>query len=217
MAAMCNLYSITKARDAVRSLFCVSDNRAAAFDPLPSVFPGQGAPVVRRAGDGSLELLPMSWGFVLPQPGKTARRITNARDDKVLDSPFWRGSLDDRRCLVPATSFAEPKGQRPAIWHWFALDHSRPVFAFAGLWRPFRGRLRPDGEFVELDTFAFLTTVPNEIVKPIHPTRMPVMLTTAAEFDLWMSGSTEQAFALARPFPAQAMMIVATGDTADDA
>ena len=102
----------------------MSDNRAAAFEPLPAIFPGHMAPVVRRAADGERELSLLSWGFVLPQKGRVARRVTNARDDKVRTSGFWRGSFEERRCLVPVTSFAEPQGKRPAVWHWFALDET---------------------------------------------------------------------------------------------
>lgn len=214
---MCNLYSITKAREAVRRLFNVSDNRAAAYDPLPAVFPGHSAPIVRRADDGELELVPMSWGFVLPQKDKAAKRITNARDDKVLDSRFWRASFEERRCLVPVTSFAEPKGKAPAVWHWFALDDSRPVFAFAGLWRSHRGRLKPDGDLVEMDTYSFMTTQPNAVVKPIHPNRMPVMLTSEADYDCWLNGTADEAFALARPYPADGMKIIHKGEKSDPA
>jgi putative SOS response-associated peptidase YedK len=66
--------------------------------------------VVRVTADGERELVPMSWGFVLPQDGKVARRVTNVRDDKIMASRFWRGSFEERRCLVPATSFCEPNG-----------------------------------------------------------------------------------------------------------
>ena len=31
-----------------------------------------------------------------------------------------------------AIPFAEPKGKKPAVWHWFASDKERSVFAFAG-------------------------------------------------------------------------------------
>ena len=37
----------------------------------------------------------MSWGFVLPQPGRAPRRVTNVRDDKARASGFWRDT--DRR------------------------------------------------------------------------------------------------------------------------
>ncbi len=42
----------------------------------------------------------------------------------------------ERRCLVPATSFCEWTDSRPKVTHWFALDECRPLFAFAGIWRP---------------------------------------------------------------------------------
>ena len=50
---MCNLYSMTRAREAVLRLFKVSDNRAEQFDSLPAIFPGYKAPVVRKADDGA--------------------------------------------------------------------------------------------------------------------------------------------------------------------
>ena len=216
---MCNLYSQTKAREAVARLFRVSDNRAAAFEPLPAIFPGHLAPVVRRAGDGEREIALLSWGFVLPQKDRAAKRVTNARDEKVRTSGFWRGSFEERRCLVPVTSFAEPKGQRPAVWHWFALkgDESRPLFAFAGLWRNWKGPLKRDAEPVEMDVYAFLTTSPNEVVRPIHPTRMPVMLSRADQFDAWLEGLADEAYQLARPIAPSAMYIVSKGDKKDAA
>ena len=133
---MCNLYSMTRSRDEVARLFRVSHNRAAAFEPLRAIFPGHIAPVVRRAADGGRELSLLSWGCVRLQPGRAPKRVTNVRDDDVA-SPFWRDSFEQRRCLVPASSFCEPKGERPATWHWFALtgEEPRPLFAFPGLWR----------------------------------------------------------------------------------
>lgn len=216
---MCNLYSQTKAREALIRLFHVSENRAAAFDPLPAIFPGHNAPVVRLADDGARELSMLSWGFVLPQKGKAAKRVTNARDEKVRVSNFWRGSFEERRCLVPVTSFAEPKGKAPAVWHWFGLkgDDPRPLFAFAGLWRKWKGPLKPDTEPVELDIYAFLTTTPNEVVKPIHPNRMPVLLGDDDAFETWLNGTPKEAFRLARPYPAEAMQIVHQGEKQDAA
>lgn len=213
---MCNLYSMTANREAIIHMFRVGHNRAAAFEPSPAIFPGHQAPVVRSSDDNDRELVTMSWGFVLPQTGKAAKRITNARDDKVSSSRFWQSSFTTRRCLVPVTSFCEPKGRAPAVWHWFALDEVRTPFAFAGIWRPFSGRLRTEAELVEMDTFAFLTTMPNAIVAPIHPTRMPVMLVGEDEMDTWLEGSSEEAFALACPYPDEGLRIVQTGADKQD-
>ncbi len=82
---MCNLYSMTRAREAVLRLFRVSHNRAQSFEPLPAIFPGNSAPIVRQAEDGERELVVANLGFVLLQDGRAPRRVTNVRDDKVLD------------------------------------------------------------------------------------------------------------------------------------
>jgi putative SOS response-associated peptidase YedK len=64
----------------------------------------------------SLSLI--SWqvdGFVLLQKDKAPKRVTNIRDDKA-QTKFWRTSFEQRRCLVPASSYCEPKGEKPATW-----------------------------------------------------------------------------------------------------
>lgn len=207
---MCNLYSELKPRQAVRDLFHVSDNRAATFDPLAAIFPAGDAPIVRAAEDGEREIAVLSWGFPLLMTGKPPKRVTNVRDDK-LASPFWADSFRNRRCLVPATSFAEPKGRRPATWHWFALSEERPLFAFAGVWRRYRGPLTAGGESVTVEVYAFMTTAPNPLVATVHPSRMPVMLTQPEEWECWLNGPAEEARALVRTFPAQEMAIVQSG------
>ena len=210
---MCNLYSQTRSQEAVRRLFRVSSNRAASVEPRDAIFPGHTAPVVRSAQDGERELVELSWGFVLPQVGKAPRRVTNTRDDKV-ESSFWRDSFQQRRCLVPASSFCEPNGDvKPATWHWFALagDDPRPLFAFAGLWRRHFGPLKKDGPSVELDVFSFMTTTPNALVETVNHERMPVLLTTEVDHAAWLDGSTEDAFALCRPYPPELMRLVQSG------
>lgn len=212
---MCNLYSQTKNTEAIRRLFKVSHNRAVDVEPKAALFPAQDAPVVRLAADGERELVHMNWGFVLPQKEKVAKRVTNARDENVRASRFWNTSFAERRCLVPVTSFSEPKGKKPAVWHWFALGDDRPLFAFAGIWRSFKGKLKTDGEPVEMDTYAFLTTTPNAVVQPIHPNRMPVLLAGEDAHKSWISGTEDEAYALARPYPAEKMKVVAKGDKQD--
>ncbi len=216
---MCNLYGLHKPRNQLGARFRISDNRAVVYDPLDAIFPGYVAPVVRSAADGERELVTMSWGFVLLQDGRAPRRVTNVRDDKILTSGFWRGSFEERRCLVPATSFCEPNGDvKPATWHWFALkgDEPRPLFAFPGIWRRYRGPVKKGGPNVELDVYAFMTTTPNSLVATINHERMPVLLTTDEQFDTWMGGTPKEAFALAREYPADRMHIVREGFDKED-
>lgn len=210
---MCNLYSLTKSTTAIASLFRVPHNRAQQVDPLPAIFPGWSAPVIRQAADGERELLAMSWGFVLLQEGKAPRRVTNTRDDK-MQSRFWRNSFEQRRCLVPATSFCEPHdGRKPATWHWFALkgDEPRPPFAFAGIWQRWKGPIKKGGENVELDVYSFMTTEPNSATSSINHERSPVLLTTDEQRDAWLLGTPAEAAALVRPIAGNSLAIVQEG------
>ena len=106
---MCNLYSLNKKRDMVARFFRVSHNRTAAFKPTGAIFARHIAPVVRCSDDGEREIVTMSWGFILVQNGRAPRPVTNVRDDKILSIRFWMRSFEERRCLVPATSFCEPQ------------------------------------------------------------------------------------------------------------
>ncbi len=95
----------------------------------------------------------------------------------------------------------------------------RPLFAFAGQWTPWRGVRGPKSAPVEgeHELFGFLTTDANAIVAPIHPKAMPVILTSAAEVDLWLAAETLDALALQRPLPDDALRIVAQGERSDSA
>jgi putative SOS response-associated peptidase YedK len=211
---VCNLYSLNKKRDMVARFFRVSHNRSAAFEPVSAIFPGHVAPVVRQSADGQRQMALMSWGFVLLQKDRAPRRVTNVRDDKITESRFWRGSFEERRCLVPASSFCEPNGDvKPATWHWFGLRGSdeRPLFAFPGIWRRYQGPLKKDGPKVDIEVYAFLTTTPNKLVGAINHERMPVILTREDEFDAWLNGAPHLAFALAREYPPDQMRIVQEG------
>lgn len=217
--AMCNLYSNTRSRDEIRGLFRVSGNRAYAFEPMPAIFPKSVAPIVRLAPDGEREMVPATWGFPLLQKGYAPRPVTNVRDDKVLTSPFWRPSFEARRCLVPASSYCEPDDQKPAGWHWFGLKDAaqpRPLFAFPGIWKRYKGPLKKDGEPVEVDVYAFMTTTPNELTATIMHDRMPVLLTEPAEFETWLTGSPDAAYDLVRTFAAERMHIVQSGNEKRD-
>jgi len=100
---------------------------------------------------------------------------------------------------------------------WFAFDESRPLAFFAGLWTRWTSvRKVKEGETTN-DLFGFLTTEPNAEVKAIHPNAMPVMLTTPAEVETWLTAPTADALALQRPLPDGALKIVARGDRTGDA
>jgi putative SOS response-associated peptidase YedK len=107
---------------------------------------------------------------------------------------------------------------KPAIWHWFAVngEDERPLFAFPGLWTRYRGPLKKNGENVDQEVFAFMTTQPNELTQSINHERMPVLMSNPDDFETWLTGSTQEAFKLARCFAAEQMRIVQFGAERED-
>ena len=191
---------------------------------LPGIFPDYQAPIVRRRINGERELAMARWGMSTPpafRKGPIDRGVTNIRN---TSSPHWRRWLQPEfRCLVPVTSFCEPTDAAdPAtgkkVLTWFALDESRPLFAFAGIWCTWRGirgtQKNPvDGEHT---FYGFLTTAPNGTVKPVHAKAMPVILTTTEECDAWLSAEPAEALKLQRPLPPDRQLeIVARGERED--
>lgn len=215
---MCNLYSMTKNQDAIRRLFKVTKDSAGNMPSLSSIFPNNLAPVIRQT-DSDRELLTMYWG--MPNPPQFGGYNTNIRNVK---SPHWRRWMKPgSRCLVPVTSFSEyapepnpATGKKDIVW--FSIDNSRPLFAFAGIWTEWDGERGPKSKPTVSGkhlAYAFLTTEPNAVVKPIHPKAMPVIL-KQDDWDTWLNAEASEALKLQRPWPDDELMIVARGSAKKD-
>lgn len=164
--------------------------------PEPELWPKRQALIV-RIEDGRKALDSMAWGVPISLPGKrpgtkVTKHVTNVRN---LASPFWRSMLSrpEWRCLVPFTTFAEPKIGAGREEHWFTINGAA-LSAFAGIWRPSEAG----------NVFAFLTCEPNPLVAPLHPKAMPVIL-HPDDYNRWLDGA--DASSLAQPFPSQLMSV----------
>jgi putative SOS response-associated peptidase YedK len=213
---MCNLYSMTRNQEAIRRLFRVMRDLSGNLPSLSAIFPDMVAPVVRVEVDGERQLEMMRWGMPGP-PQFGGRPITNIRNTESQHWRRWVGQAS--RCLVPATSFCEWTDTKPKTTHWFALDETRPLFAFAGIWTAWRGVRGTVANPVEAEhqVFGFLTTEANAIVAPVHAKAMPVLLTTSEEWDIWLRATWAEAAELQRPLPADMLRVVATGEKSDGA
>jgi putative SOS response-associated peptidase YedK len=219
---MCNLYSMTKGQAAIIALTRAMVDRTGNLPPMPGIFPDYAAPIVRN--EGPERVLTLSrWGMPSPQfalkgkdgkPKKTDPGVTNIRNSAL---PHWRRWLGvENRCVVPFTSFSEfNKDAGGDIW--FAIDESRPLNFFAGIWVPqWRSTRKVKEGEIEADLFGFLTTEPNAEVGAIHPKAMPVILTTQDEIETWLTASTSDALKLQRPLPDISLKIVGRGVKKDE-
>jgi len=114
----------------------------------------------------------MSWPLV-PAFSKTERpeySTSNARDDRLLQSPVYKRLVNKRRCLIPVAGFYEWQGKKPPKTPLYIYLKSGELFALAGLWDTWK---KPDGNILESVTI--ITTAPNDFMKPIH-NRMPLIL-----------------------------------------
>ena len=130
----------------------------------------------------------------------------------------WRKSVEQRRCLVPATSFAKPDQEKPVNWHWLALKGNSPppIFAFASICQSWKVPIKEDGPTVEIETYSFFTTKPNALTARINHERMPVLLAPETRQDVWLNGSAPDALRLIQSYPAEDMFEVQAGLDKED-
>jgi putative SOS response-associated peptidase YedK len=218
---MCNLYAVNSTQDELRRLAEVLDVDLGNFSGMSAVFPDYLAPVVRLDEGGNRRLEMMRWGFP-PAEGRSDL-VTNARH---LNSKYWKDWLPPEwRVVVPATAFSEymPEpdpvtGRKPSAW--FAVKdgsaEQRPLFGFAGFWRPWTGPRGKRSDSVEGDhkLFTFLTTAANDIVKPIHNKAMPVIL-SPDRWQAWLTAPVEEAIAMQQPLPDDRLHVARVGPKGD--
>lgn len=208
---MCNLYSVTTNEEAMRRLRAEFDDAMRQVPPLYGIYPDYFAPIVRQIGENRVGSL-ARWGLPSlkdPPTEKVNKGTTNVRHPWFGD---WKGYLGlEHRCLVPINHFAEPTTLPDGSTGnaWFALADDSPVTFFAGLRTSWHGTRRKDEGPMDHEVFAFFTTEPNDVVRPIHKKAMPVILRTEEEWDVWLRAPWSEARAMQRPLPDGELNVIA--------
>jgi putative SOS response-associated peptidase YedK len=215
---MCGRYTLFTPEAELADRFDATPDRP--LDPRYNCAPGQALPVITDESPDRIRRF--EWGLV-PSWADSRRDagFVNARSETVREKRSFREAFERRRCLVPADGFYEwvgtGTGKQP---YRVAFEDDRP-FAMAGIWERWRPPQRQSGlgEFgvgaggseggkaggdadadaPVVETFAVLTTEPNETVSALHD-RMAVVLAPEEE-RRWIDADPDEAYALLDPYP----------------
>jgi putative SOS response-associated peptidase YedK len=204
---MCGRYSLFTPPSELAERFGVETSRG----PRYNCTPGQRLPVITNESPDRFTR--QEWGFVPEWADDDASPPINARAETIGEKPTFADAFESRRCLVPADGFYEwvDDGDETRPYR-VAFEDDRP-FAMAGVW----ARWTPPTEQAGLgefggdgpsgpetrETFAVVTTEPNELVADLHH-RMAVILPPEAESD-WLSGDSESVRSLLDTHPGDDM------------
>jgi putative SOS response-associated peptidase YedK len=194
---MCARYTLIAPANRIAAAF----GALLPFDVSPrfNVAPTQDVLTVRLDQAGRREVARLRWGLVpsWAQDLKIGNRLLNARAETVADKPSFRSAFKaGRRCLIVADGFYEWKAEGKIKQPFHIRRPSGELFAFAGLWEKWDGADKP------VESCTILTTGANARLAGLHD-RMPVILTTPAEFEQWMTAADVKP--LLRPLPDDAL------------
>lgn len=139
------------------------------------------APVIAPSSrDRSLGAFPMQWGFTHPKRGML---VFNTRVETAQEREMFAGSVNDRRCLVPASLYYEWKKVDPKRKERYAFraEDGSPLL-LAGLYIRTSDQMR-------LPCFTILTQDAEKSIRDLHP-RMPVLMPWSRAEE-WLSPDTD--------------------------
>ena len=116
---------------------------------------------------------PMKWGFIHPHRGML---VFNTRSETVAEKSLFVTSIDDRRCLIPASCYYEWQKADGRKIKYAIKTKDEPLY-MAGLY------IRSSKE--RLPSFSILTMDAADGIKDIHA-RMPVMI-PQSRIATWLS------------------------------
>ncbi|MBL0238468.1 MAG: SOS response-associated peptidase [Saprospiraceae bacterium] len=167
------------------------------YNPLPTfnLAPTQWHPVITQQDPQHFQYF--KWGLIpsWSKDHKIGSKLINARVEGLIEKPFFKSALKDRRCIVPLDGFYEWKVVANKIKKPYRIrfkDDS--IFFVAGLYDQWKNE---KAEIIH--SFTIITQKPNPYLSSIHD-RMPAILQREQE-SLWLDPliSLEQSLQLITP------------------
>jgi putative SOS response-associated peptidase YedK len=195
---MCGRYGRRGDKQKIAEAFHVKTNMEEVdFEEDDDAAPGSIQPVVMANRDGERALENMRWGFKTPKA-----LLFNTRSDSAATSNFWKKRFEDKRCIIPASSFFEWQGDKGRKTKYEVVVPHQKYFGMAGVWAPWKNPKTDKWE----NTFSIFTSDPNGVMVPIHD-RQPVIL-EPNEYEEWLAQSERPPVHLLRVFPDEKMKMM---------
>jgi putative SOS response-associated peptidase YedK len=186
---MCGRFTIISEREVIEKRFHARFADKDAYKPRYNAAPAQNLPVILNTHPKEIRMV--KWGLNPPWLKKFTGKdgLINVRAETLKEKKTFSADLEKRRCLILADSFYEWKKTGGKKIPYRILLKNNKLFAFAGIWESDEGATGK-----KIDTFAIITTTPNELVGKVH-NRMPVILSEDGD-KYWLDSNTNAARAL---------------------
>lgn len=167
--------------DQIKQAMQIATKISAPMKTSGDIRPTDIAPVIAPSRiSRKIGAFPMQWGFNHPKRGML---VFNTRMETAPEKDLFVTSVDDRRCLIPASGYYEWKklDRNKKERYTFYGENREPLY-LAGLY------IRTSDE-QRLPCFSILTQDAASEIKEIHP-RMPVIV-PYSRAEEWLSPGTD--------------------------
>lgn len=194
---MCGRFSFSPLTKIIEERFNVIIDKT-DYKPRYNCAPSQNLAVISNVSQGKLSYF--RWGLIpfWAKDKSIGNKLINAKAETISEKPSFRNSFKRKRCLVLSDGFYEWKKENEKIPFRITMKDNS-LFAMAGIWDNWK-----DNENEIINSFAIITTTPNELLKNIH-NRMPVILHKTNEND-WLNNNNRDVLSeLLKPYPFELM------------
>ena len=168
--------------DQIKQAMRIATKISAPMKTSGEIRPMDIAPVIAPSAlNRRIGAFPMQWGFTHPTRDRIL--VFNTRMETATEKDLFVSSVDERRCLIPASGYYEWKkiDRNKKERYAFYTEDREPLY-LAGLY------IRTSDEH-RLPCFSVLTQDADPKIKEIHP-RMPVIV-PYSRAEEWLSPDTD--------------------------